>query len=505
MSIFANNALAKKEKKDMALPAAVLHCVLIILSFSFFLILDGIAVGEVDTIKILAVWFVVISSISVAAWVKATGSLFTPYTVLVFVMLVFFAGQCYGWAFGIDMGGKDLLVHVVNNTVGSVPRPSIIGAEKYTCVGFLIFQLGALLAKTKTRSGGGSGSCVKEVASSVVDKAAFKNLGRWLAVLSAPAYIVYTYLLLRSVASGGYMEYYTFERTMSQALRLALFPSNWFEPALLIVYATYKDNVFVRRMAACILAMTIGVGLYVGGRSSAVILLLAFLLVRHYYVKRFTVKDLFKLGVGGYALVVLLNVVNMVRLNSSRTIIDYVVAIPDVLQTSIGDILGELGWSMSSLAWTMTFVPDVSGYRYGITYLYATLGVVPNLGFWDSHPVLIANLADWLQSMLNASYGVGYTMIAETFANFGWFGLGVMFIIGFCCSKMLSFEVESVDYRYKYTLIVMIAVSVLLKAFVRSSFSAIFRQLVFVVIVIAIMQLLVKHMMKRKKQDSGGL
>ena len=73
----------------------------------------------------------------------------------------------------------------------------------------------------------------------------------------------------------------------------------------------------------------------------------------------------------------------------------------------------------------------IFGFRYGESYLYSLTTIIPNLGFWDAHPGAIkAHLGNWLQDVLGLDYGPGFSMAAEAYINFGWFGILFMMLLG---------------------------------------------------------------------------
>lgn len=152
----------------------------------------------------------------------------------------------------------------------------------------------------------------------------------------------------------------------------------------------------------------------------------------------------------------------------------------------LGDFIGELGWSMSSLVWTMHLTGNT--FRKGTSYLFAFTAIIPNLGFWKEHPAaLYSNLGEWMQKELGRTTGLGYTFVAETYINFWWYGLIVMFLFGCIASRLLSgINKENAKYNIKITFVIIMFFTCVLKSFVRSSFSAIMRPMIFTVLVLTI-------------------
>jgi O-antigen polysaccharide polymerase Wzy-like protein len=94
----------------------------------------------------------------------------------------------------------------------------------------------------------------------------------------------------------------------------------------------------------------------------------------------------------------------------------------------------EMGWSASTVAYTLQLVPSARPHDNGRSYGFALLGVVPNV-FGGIHPTRAhGSLSTWLVSAVAPAYaakggGFGYTFIAEAYTNFGWFGAPIAIIL----------------------------------------------------------------------------
>ena len=87
----------------------------------------------------------------------------------------------------------------------------------------------------------------------------------------------------------------------------------------------------------------------------------------------------------------------------------------------------------------MELVPSLSDYRYGTSYLVSLLSWIPTPLFGNVHPVTIyGELSWWLQNSLRLPYGPGFSMMAEAYINFGWFGGIALFFEGTIMSKLLA-------------------------------------------------------------------
>ena len=113
--------------------------------------------------------------------------------------------------------------------------------------------------------------------------------------------------------------------------------------------------------------------------------------------------------------------------------------------------ISEIGSSMKTVAYTIILVPHYRDFDLGTTYLYSFLSVVPNL-FWKVNPSSYAAVDKWLMQTVSpvmankGSFSWAYSLIAEAYLNFGWFGaplaLGIM---GFILAKLVLWADKPID------------------------------------------------------------
>lgn len=95
----------------------------------------------------------------------------------------------------------------------------------------------------------------------------------------------------------------------------------------------------------------------------------------------------------------------------------------------------ESGTSLLDMTLLMELMPSQIGYVYGLTYLQSFLIAIPFSG-----SIFGSNLsAVSFGSILNTYWdneGLGGSCIAESYYNFGWFGIIYMFVLGIALSKL---------------------------------------------------------------------
>lgn len=437
---------------------------------------------DIRTISLIAVCEL---AIAIVTWIKFTKEIFSPLFIMFIVIYIFCMGQTICWAFGLDMGDMDLQKYIPY-----LNKHYLGDGLLYTLNGVLLFLVGAMVAYND------KGRKIAEVQTekNVRDYWAIKNLSTILLIISIPCVCINLWNVLPSVIMGGYSELYTELNSYSKMGQFVPLIAGWFPIALLMKYAVdAEDTPQVSKASAITLWIYIAINLYIGGRSGAVMMVLAFFITKQYLVKPIRKKMILPVCIGGYAFVGILNAIADVRLEANRSVMDVLSAFLLSATSVIGDFIGELGWSMSSLVWTMDLTGNV--FRKGTSYLFAFTAIIPNLGFWKEHPAAIySNLGDWMQKELGRTTGLGYTFVAETYINFWWFGLIVMFLFGCIASKLLSgINKNNAKYNIKITFVIIMFFTSVLKSFVRSSFSAIMRPMIFTVVLLTVAITLMQH------------
>lgn len=411
-------------------------------------------------------------------WRWMSGELFSPYFVFFLVLFIFSCGQSIGWATGIDIGDKDLW----NRIDHGLNRSLLTNGLSYSMLAISFFHLGAIFSAKNlpyyhNPSKWDRGTVLK----------AFDEIGRIMLIICIPAFIAKTAQDVLAVASGGYGSYYIVNASRGAFMSLISIISDYYQPCMLILLISNRKN--RRRRLLIVGAMMIDVifSLYIGGRSGAVMTLLGILLAYHYFVRPFTAKETIIGAAGGYVGIAFLNGLATIRGSAGRGVTDFVNVLGTSFSNVIGSFIGELGWTLTSICWTMDLVSSSQpSLRYGMSYLVSSLAWIPSFFFGGraNHPTVIwANLSDWLQQSLHMSYGPGYTMVAESYINFGWLGVFAMAIEGFCIGKMIAkVRREYVDENILGATIQVVIIMTVMKALVRSSLSVAIRSVVFTLI-----------------------
>ena len=126
----------------------------------------------------------------------------------------------------------------------------------------------------------------------------------------------------------------------------------------------------------------------------------------------------------------------------------------DGLVTVLSEFLGELGSSFFPIVLILRICPSSHDFLFGSSYFYSTIAafIPESIDFtglitqWNSKAIEPLN---WISADYDYSFGTGYSLIAEAYANFAGFGWIFLVFIGFILIKLLK---ESNDNKFsKYT------------------------------------------------------
>lgn len=124
----------------------------------------------------------------------------------------------------------------------------------------------------------------------------------------------------------------------------------------------------------------------------------------------------------------------------------------------INDVFGELGSSFFPLVLIMRICPFPHNYLFGRSYLYSFIAAfVPEsidfTGLITKWTYLSIEPINWITSDYQYTFGTGYSLCAESYANFGEFGFVVLFFIGLIIIKLLQIDPHNMFSLYCSTIL----------------------------------------------------
>lgn len=366
-------------------------------------------------LSLISIWLVV-------SWRFARGSLFNPYGLFLFSTLAFNAGQVPLQVFGLNDNGL---------LRGQFTAYELHASLLFIGACLIGLQLGALLRLQLSGAPLTDGGSVRGVAG---DAAACRRVGLvMLCVGAVPAFIVLT----RSVGLanlGGYIAIYAQQASTSfdaapQVLASFLLPGAFF-----LLAGSERARRWVY-LSGAIVIVYMSLHLYIGDRANAFLPVIAWLWIYTNVVRRLPGRLLL---IGAIVtVIVIFPVVGQLRnLTASGRVELGVVAAFQSVNNPVLATVSETGGSMETVVATMILIPERRPFDVGVGYAYALLTIVPNL-FWAVHPSIAhGSYDDWLVAVFAptvaaAHGGLGFSYLAEAYANFGWLGFTIPFILGF--------------------------------------------------------------------------
>lgn len=457
-----------KSKKFYLVSIMVITILIQYLSFMMF----KNTLNTEAAIRTVSIETIICLVVYLLTWKRLSDELLCPYTVFLLVLFIFTCGQTIGWVFNLDMGTTDLLQRFdagMNNS-------RVLDGLIYSSISLSFFHTGAIMS-----------SKVLNFKIWYSSEEVIKGIKRFILpmmIVVVPCYLFNTIKEIMIVSSMGYLGVYVAEQSVVS--RYVGYISDYMMPCLLLLLIANKDNKIKRNIIFIAMLAVLFISIYSGGRSDFAMGLFAIMLLYHVYIKKIDWKRALLLVAIGYFVMILFVSVAQIREDAGRGISEYFALFGDNSSTALGAIVGELGWNLSSIAWVQMLVPSTEGFRYGLSYLVSLIVWIPSFLFGGdaTNPVnLYGNLASWLQKALNKPYGPGFTMVAESYMNFGHFGVIAMALEGYLIARILArVSNKNANNDLYHSIWQIIIVMVIMKPLVRSSTTAAFHYVFYVLL-----------------------
>jgi oligosaccharide repeat unit polymerase len=367
----------------------------------------------------LSVGLLVLGAWELGSWWCLNGTIFTPYGLFLISALAFNAGQAFLQPFGLnDRGLLDgaFAVDVLADTLVAV------------AVGLAWLHLGALfaIARQPARSGP-----IRAGLTATKDRS-LRVTGLALSLVALPASVIVWSQAAQTVTSFGYNQLYAVVVPTGLAAAPQLLANFLIPGSLLMLAGSVTDKRWTVASGLLMVAFT-ATQLFLGRRGPGLMAAVAWLWLYHVAIGRLKTSLL----AGGAALLILvvLPVIQTTRDLSGSQHVDYLSALGQIHNPATATI-SEMGYSMSTVGYTLQLIPSVRPFDYGGSYLTSLASAMPNvLGLtsapYDPHAQYGIWLIDTINPYLAAKgYALGFSFIAEAYANFGWPGLALLSAFG---------------------------------------------------------------------------
>lgn len=387
-----------------------IFCVAILLIF---------IIVEVD-INTVCLYGTLIMSLNFFMYCQLFSVFLCPYTLFFIIFVLFQYGECILGGFGMEE------VSVNFQTV------------VYSILATIFFNQGAILVTGDARLKTGWEKRVISVLNHNERTVYFfRGLFIISGIMGIPGLIRYS---LMGWQIGYYANLITAETVTTNIARQVFIPAG----IGILAYSKIKVEKIICAGFMCFIG---GISLLSGARAMGISVLSAMVIYFYFYVDVDKKIKKIILAVSGAGLMVIIPGISIIRNAVGKTRGDFISVLKDVVDDNpLKLLISEMGVSIMPTDWVMSNIHYKFEYFLGASYLAGIITVFPaSLDPTGTISRLkeTAHLAIWLQNVQNSLYGPGFSLIAESFLNFGWFGIFAMLGLGVIVGKVLdSSDVE---------------------------------------------------------------
>ena len=377
---------------------------------------------------------------TIYSWYKIKHSLFDAYTVFMLAFYAFNISQPILEGLGVNFTFRRLYGEFLSIR-------EYYDATYYSMICLLFFHLGALIEISSEKTHYSISANIYSGVNAIY-KASLLSI-----IISLPFYMYDFVQDYMTVQLYGYAGLYEIE-SKSRIIDLI---ADFYIPSFITYYFAVLAKNKKTLVPLVIMVITIFIPpLILGGRSNAMIILAVIIIVYSSF-KRISLKKFVIIASVVILALFLMNVAGQLRQTQDKSFSTYEQLTKDKGENPIVSTLSEMGWSMFPLGITTTAIPQKKSYDYGASFFWSLFSVVPNVGIWQEHPSKTHSAVLWLNKYSGFSYGIGYSLIAECYNDFGPLCFVAIFFIGMFFTHI--FRYVSVWYAHnnpiKYVLAVL--------------------------------------------------
>ena len=349
---------------------------------------------------------------------KKNRTIITPYIAIFLFMVLFHAGQLI-----VNVYAGEMYLPVIDD----FNKNSLVTASIYSLMCIQIFDLSYNV----------SGMTFSKRESDAKSSAEYLNFAYSVSILLliilTPIIFADTFSMMVYSLKYGYMSLYSYDGEGYSQSAVMPYLRNFFViiGILNITSASYHKK---KAMIPMFLLFTYSFMMFVTGFRSgllSVLLPLVFIYVNN--IRNNQKGDIIKIGAIVVGLMVASVFMSYYRLQGSETggfaeALTYIRENNPITQTFI-----EMGNSLKPMMYCVEIFNTGEQFKLGQSYLSSVFLLIPNVFniLGDVHPASQgASLAQWLMEAKNLNHGPGFSIIAESYYNFGKYGCLIFVIWG---------------------------------------------------------------------------
>ena len=421
----------KKNVKNVNSLYIVINIFLVVISYIFIHILSEIYVSDYPALIKIIGWINTINFLICEFLLyRKKGTLF-DFDILFFLFFFLFCnGQIFLYSMGVD--SHYLSVFTRSSFV------EISSCAKYYCISQLFFSLGMLLIKNS----------FKDESYTISDPhllKAIKTTGFILFFFSIIPFLYNIIPMVKNSVMYGYGYIYSNSQELDGVFG---YLSTFFIPSLFILLFSEKQSKPKSFFILFVLLLISLLYLIIGTRSTALRIIISLIVFYNFFINKIKWKKAIKFIPIVIVILIIIPTVHQFRSESNKSISSFKEVINSTLSSTDNNFvvqsISELGFSSYSFILTERVIPSRINYQYGKSYLASIMMLIPSPLMGGYSFAQFASLDVWLQKVHNMSYGPGFSIIAETYYNFGWY-FGSIFTVFISMLFSYMFNIHSSD------------------------------------------------------------
>ncbi len=222
-----------------------------------------------------------------------------------------------------------------------------------------------------------------------------------------------------------------------------------------------------------------------GARQENIGFLIIWIFIYFFLIRKVNVGSIIKFIFIFIIGIALIGTISTTRGNGSFTLEKmYLFILGSDVNSILGNFLGEFGSCFSSLVVPFQQIPSKVTYGLGKSYIAGLFSIIPYLVSMFS---FFANQTTYI-SLFRGTTFFGGSMLGESYYNFGWCGLIIVFIIGYIAKK-IDLQFINKTYRdycpLKYIMAFVLSVTMLI--FIRGYFTDMVQKIIWVYIILKLL------------------
>ncbi|WP_296880385.1 O-antigen polymerase [Thomasclavelia sp.] len=210
----------------------------------------------------------------------------------------------------------------------------------------------------------------------------------------------------------------------------------YFNVAMLMLMISYKQNLKKAKIIAIVFASYNLISILFGSRGLPLLNILFLIIIWNNLIKPLKKRQLINFLLLSIPLTIMIAFMRIARDYSINEWISHIdIIMLEILKNNpIFLVLNEMGIAIFPTSASLCIYPTASNYKFGTTYLYGLLSIIPNFG----SSLSIAKLNGDIQLEISKFYGLAFggSIVGDLYANFGYLTIIIFLVIGFYLYKL---------------------------------------------------------------------